>query len=301
MFIAWIKAARLRTLPLAMCGILIGSLLAYHFGTFQLYVMVLCLLTAFFLQVLSNFANDYGDFKKGTDNENRIGPARTLQEGLITEQQMKKALIITSLLAFISGIALIAVSLQHAGLKSMLFFLGLGIASILAAIFYTVGKKAYGYSGLGDIFVFIFFGPVAVLGTYFLHQSRIDLPVVLPAICLGALSAGVLHMNNMRDIINDKASGKITIAVRLGLARGKKYHLILMIFAVLAAGWFQMNYLENHVYGLIPLLLLVPHLYMVLKTKEHQAFDRQLKIVVMISVLYTTSLGLVIFKMNGCV
>jgi 1,4-dihydroxy-2-naphthoate octaprenyltransferase len=301
MFIAWIKAARLRTLPLAMCGIFIGSLLALHFGTFHLYVMLLCLLTAFFLQVLSNFANDYGDFKKGTDNENRIGPARTLQEGLITEQQMKIALIITSLFAFISGSALIAVSLQHAGIKSMLFFLGLGIASILAAIFYTVGKKAYGYFGLGDIFVFTFFGPVAVLGAYYLHQSRIDLPVIFPAISLGALSTGVLHMNNMRDIINDKVSGKITIAVRLGIVKGKIYHFVLMLIACLSAVWFQLNYLEFHIYGLIPLLVLVPHIYMVLKTNEHQAFDGQLKIVVLISVLYTISLGLVIFKMKGWV
>lgn len=221
---------RLRTLPLAASGILMGSALADLSGNgSDRTITLLALLTALLLQILSNLANDYGDFMKGTDNEQRLGNTRALQSGNISPQAMLRAILIFVGLCLASGISLLYVaSGGHFSIRFILFFI-LGIAAIAAAIKYTVGKSAYGYSGFGDVFVFVFFGPVAVLGVYILHHHIqwswfSDKFMVLPAISMGLLSAGVLNTNNIRDIDNDRASGKHTLVVKVGLENARKYH-----------------------------------------------------------------------------
>lgn len=233
----WISALRLRTLPLAVSAVFTGIALAdFHYSS-DSGIAGLCLLTAVALQVLSNLANDYGDFVKGTDNDQRLGNMRALQSGNISMAQMRTAIITLVLLALASGISLLLKATGgHLNLSFLLFFL-LGIAAIAAAIKYTIGTNAYGYSGLGDVAVFIFFGPVAVIGTFLLCNGitfdlQKDAVILLPATGIGLLSIGVLNTNNIRDIDNDKASGKYTIPVRIGLQRARIYHAALIITAL---------------------------------------------------------------------
>ncbi len=227
----WLDAARPKTLPLALASIATGSSMAFLTGHFSLPVMLLALLTAVLLQILSNLANDYGDALKGTDNEERIGPARAIQSGAVSTSAMKHAIIINIVLTLISGLALVLYSLQSP--TSIAAFLGLGLLAIFSAIAYTVGNKPYGYVGLGDLSVFIFFGLLGVAGTYFLHTGTISSDVFLPAIGCGLLAVAVLNINNMRDIDNDKACGKKTVAVRLGSNKAKLYHVILLVGGIL--------------------------------------------------------------------
>lgn len=227
----WLDAARPKTLPLALASIATGSSMAFFSGHFSLPVMLLALLTAVLLQILSNLANDYGDALKGTDNEERIGPARAIQSGAVSTSAMKQAIIINIALTLISGLALILYALQSP--TSIAAFLGLGLLAIFSAIAYTVGNKPYGYVGLGDLSVFIFFGLLGVAGTYFLHTGTISSDVFLPAIGCGLLAVAVLNINNMRDIDNDKACGKKTVAVRLGSNKAKLYHIILLVGGIL--------------------------------------------------------------------
>lgn len=231
---SWIAAARPRTLPLAAGAIILGSFVPIVYESFSLPVFVLTLLTAFGLQILSNFANDYGDFKKGTDNEQRIGPQRAMQSGAINEKQMKRALLFLVLFCLVSGISLLITAFGTANLLPVLAMLGLGLVSIWAAITYTVGKNAYGYSGLGDVSVILFFGLAGVMGTSFLYLHYLEPLLLLPALSYGLLSAGVLNINNMRDAVPDKAAGKITLAVKLGPERALRYHLALIITATKA-------------------------------------------------------------------
>ena len=230
----WISAFRLRTLPLAISGILMGTYTADVYDESQWSVLILALLTALFLQILSNLANDYGDYAKGTDNQNRLGNTRALQSGKITPSQMLRAILIFTILSLFTGLALLFVALNQQVTFAFILFFIIGLAAIAAAIKYTIGKNPYGYSGKGDIMVFIFFGPVAVLGTYLLHTHlEIDFyknwMVILPAVFIGLLSTGVLNTNNIRDIVNDAASGKFTIPVKVGLQKAKYYHLGLML------------------------------------------------------------------------
>lgn len=227
----WLDAARPKTLPLALASIATGSSMAFFSGHFSLPVMLLALLTAVLLQILSNLANDYGDALKGTDNEERIGPARAIQSGAVSTSAMKQAIIINIALTLISGLALVLYALQSP--TSIAAFLGLGLLAIFSAIAYTVGNKPYGYVGLGDLSVFIFFGLLGVAGTYFLHTGTISSDVFLPAIGCGLLAVAVLNINNMRDIDNDKACGKKTVAVRLGSNKAKLYHIILLVGGIL--------------------------------------------------------------------
>ncbi|MDN3678961.1 1,4-dihydroxy-2-naphthoate polyprenyltransferase [Vibrio tapetis subsp. quintayensis] len=227
----WLDAARPKTLPLALASIATGSSMAFFTGHFSLPVMLLALLTAVLLQILSNLANDYGDALKGTDNEERIGPARAIQSGAVSTSAMKQAIIINIALTLISGLALVLYALQSP--TSIAAFLGLGLLAIFSAIAYTVGNKPYGYVGLGDLSVFIFFGLLGVAGTYFLHTGTISSDVFLPAIGCGLLAVAVLNINNMRDIDNDKACGKKTVAVRLGSNKAKLYHIILLVGGIL--------------------------------------------------------------------
>ncbi len=222
----WLDAARPKTLPLALVSITTGSSLAYASGHFSFAITLLALITAIFLQILSNLANDFGDAEKGTDNDNRLGPTRAMQSGAVSVKEMKKAIIINIGLTIITGLALVFYSLDS--LSNILTFIGLGLLAILSSIAYTVGSKPYGYVGLGDLSVFIFFGLLGVGGTFFLHTGYLDVDILVPAIGCGLLAVAVLNINNMRDIENDEACGKKTIAVRLGQQSAKYYHVTLI-------------------------------------------------------------------------
>jgi 1,4-dihydroxy-2-naphthoate polyprenyltransferase len=233
-FNIWIKAFRLRTLPLALSSILMGAFLASYAGAFQWAVFLLCILTTIFLQVLSNVANDYGDSVHGADSVDRKGPQRAVQSGAISLRAMKSAIIIFIFLSLITGITLLIVAF---GLNwnAILFFLGLGILSILAAIAYTVGKKPYGYVGLGDFSVLIFFGIVGVMGSYYLFTKEVSWFKILPALSCGLFSIAVLNINNIRDIESDVKAGKYSIPVRIGRKNAIIYHWFLLALGSMAA------------------------------------------------------------------
>lgn len=231
---SWIKAARPRTLPLAVSGIFTGSGLAYFYGKFDWLVSLLAVITAILLQIFSNFANDYGDFQRGTDNHQRLGPTRTMQGGEITKREMEIGMTIAIILSLISGVWLVYKGTWEKSGTAFFWFLGFGVFSLLAAYFYTAGKKSYGYVGLGDLAVFLFFGLLPVMGTFFLNAQYLPSEIILPAISLGSFSTGVLNLNNIRDIENDRQSGKITLAVRMGARKGKIYHAGLIFFGLVA-------------------------------------------------------------------
>lgn len=229
----WFRAARPRTVLLSLSGVMMGGFLAAATGFFYPVMVLLSALTAILLQILSNLANDYGDFKKGLDNPDRTGPQRTLQSGRITESQMRKGIAITGFLTLLSGGTLLIMAWRHLAWKELAVFAFLGLSAVAAALFYTLGKHPYGYRGLGDLFCFLFFGWVAVAGTYYLAANRFDLAVFLPATAMGCLSNAVLNINNLRDHDNDKAHGKNTLVVRLGLKKGFVYHVVLIVSAFL--------------------------------------------------------------------
>lgn len=208
-----------------------GSTLAFNSGFHSILIFDLSVLTTLFLQVLSNLANDYGDTVKGTDNVNRLGPERSVQSGKISLSKMKRAVIITASLALASGVLLLLYSFPEFNIAQLGFFI-LGLGAIVAAIKYTIGKNPYGYSGFGDIFVFIFFGWVGVVGVFFLQTNYFTYWTFLPATTIGMFSVGVLNLNNLRDIENDAASNKITIVVKMGKQKAQTYHLVLIVL-----GW----------------------------------------------------------------
>ena len=232
---AWISAFRPRTLPLALSCIGMGGFIAAANGYFNGLVVALCILTTLFLQILSNLANDYGDTKHGADSEHREGPMRAVQAGHIKAEHMKTGMVVFSLLSLVSGLLLLWVAFGTEGMLLFLVFLGLGLASIWAAINYTAGDKPYGYAGFGDVFVFIFFGLVGVLGTYYLQAQHLEPLVILPALVCGFFSTAVLNVNNIRDIKSDALAGKQSIPVRLGPLRAHIYHLTLLLGGVLSA------------------------------------------------------------------
>jgi 1,4-dihydroxy-2-naphthoate polyprenyltransferase len=274
----WISAFRLRTLPLAVSSILVGSALAHYHGVFQWPVFVLALLTAVLLQILSNLANDLGDHQHGTDNAQRIGPQRAVQSGAISPAAMKRAMILCGVLAFASGCALIVVAF---GLSiTTLVFLLLGLAAIAAAVKYTFGKNPYGYAGLGDLSVFVFFGLVGVGGTYFAHARVLPLTVLPGAIAFGMLSTAVLNLNNMRDIENDARSGKRTLAVRLGRSNARVYHYVLLAIGGAGALIVAFTHLRPaKAYSMLVWIavLLLPHAYRVWRSSDPVQLDPELK------------------------
>ena len=231
----WIAAFRLKTLPLALSNTIMGSALAAGEDRFRWSIFGLAALTTILLQIMSNMANDYGDFVNGKDTAERIGPKRMVQSGEITPKTMLRGLIIIGIFTAISGLTLILVGTAGINTTNILIFGALGIAAIVAAIKYTVGKNPYGYRGLGDIFVFIFFGLVGVIGTFFLHTQTFSWDLLLPASSMGFLSTGVLNMNNLRDYEADKNANKKTIVVAMGQQKAKFYHLFLVGGAILLA------------------------------------------------------------------
>ena len=274
----WLQAARLRTLPLSVSGIIMGNALALNHNDFSFIIFLLSILVAIAFQIVSNFANDYGDGIKGTDNEQRIGPKRVLQQGLLTSKNLKRGILVSVLVSIILSIALIYESLGVDKLLFSVLFILLAIGAVAAAIKYTVGTNPYGYSGLGDLFVFIFFGWVSVIGSYFLQINSIDLSIVLFATSVGLLCVAVLNLNNMRDIENDLNSSKITLAVRLGGYKAKVYHFFLISIAIILffIGIGEQSLLIKTIYTLVfvPLFL---HLYRVFNVKEPKQFDPELK------------------------
>jgi 1,4-dihydroxy-2-naphthoate polyprenyltransferase len=287
----WIQAARLRTLPLSVSGILVGSLYALANPTenvltptqvFSWTIFGFALLTTLGFQIISNFANDYGDGIKGTDNNDRVGPMRAIQSGQITPAAMKRAIIVTSILTLISAILLIYFSFKQTNLGYSLFFLALGITAIASAVKYTVGNTAYGYKGFGDVFVFVFFGLVSTLGVNFLYSKQLDLQLILPASAIGLLSVGVLNLNNMRDEVSDRKSNKNTLVVQMGGANAKIYHYFLIITAMILVLLFAIIYngtgfeLEQYAF-LVAYFPLISHLITVYKCPEPRALDPQLK------------------------
>lgn len=285
----WIKAARLRTLPLSMSGIIMGAFIAKwrlseNGGTWDWRIFALALLVTLLYQILSNFANDYGDGVKGTD-KNRIGEAeqRAVASGKITATQMRNAVILLSILSFVATVALLYVAFYPANIREFWIFIGLGIACILAAIGYTVGKKPYGYMGLGDIFVFIFFGLVSVCGSYFLFTKSFSWDVLFPATAIGMLSMAVLNLNNMRDIVNDELSGKKTFALKLGFKNAMIYEIILLQLPILLMLAFLMynGFQEKGLYyPFIVMILIFPFMKLrrtIMKIQEPKLLDPFLK------------------------
>ncbi len=228
----WIEAARPRTLPLAISSILLGNFLAYAAGKFSFLTASLAILTTLLLQILSNFANDLGDSKNGVDNKNRKVALRAVQTGKISSSEMKSAVIIAASLSFISGISLLYFALQYAKPQTIITFVGLGLLAIVAAIAYTVGKRPYGYMGLGDISVFLFFGWVGTFGTYYLQTEVLNYYILIPASGCGFLSVAVLNLNNLRDIENDRKTGKLSIPVRIGKLYGFYYQKTIMLLGI---------------------------------------------------------------------
>ena len=208
---------------------MLGGFLAAATGFFYPVAVVLAAVTAMLLQILSNLANDYGDFKKGLDNPDRVGPQRVMQSGALTEQQLLLGIVVVSFITLLSGGVLLLLVWRYIRWKELAVFATMGLAAIAAALFYTLGKRPYGYRGLGDLFCFIFFGWVAVAGTFYLAANRFDPMVMLPATAIGFLSVAVLNINNMRDYENDKANGKNSLVVKMGLKKAFVYHVLLIV------------------------------------------------------------------------
>lgn len=271
----WISAFRLRTLFLAVAGVTLGTGIAPHQGKFSATTLVLALVLSVSIQILSNLANDLGDYLKGTDTTGkRQGPVRAVQSGKISPKQMKTAIGITLVIVAAIGLTLVLNAAENYNQLSVFILLGVGLICILSALFYTIGRYAYGYVGWGDFFAFLFFGPVAVIGTYFLHTGTFDFKPALPAVGLGFISTMILNINNMRDMENDKASGKITFALKLGLKNAKTYHTLLTFgmftcflqysFMFAASPWYR--YLYTAVF---------PFQFYIL-TQVHKKTDREL-------------------------
>ena len=277
----WLEAARLRTLPLSVAGIIVGNGLAYRTGEFSWLIFLFCLLTTIAFQVLSNFANDYGDGVKGTDNDQRLGPQRVLQQGLLSRQALKRGIQVNVAVSLLFALVLIALSFDQSQWGNALFFFFLGIASIVAAIKYTVGSNAYGYRAMGDLFVFLFFGGVSVMGSHYLQTKAFDFSLLLPATAIGCLSVAVLNLNNLRDMENDRHSNKVTLPILLGFDGGKRYHYVLFVTALLTSlGFvFLQPFSLFHFLFLLLLLPLGKHLQRVCQSAGGSALDPELKVV----------------------
>ncbi len=288
--IDWIKAARLRTLPLSMSGIIVGSFIARwrimeEGGTWDWRIFALAMLVTLLYQILSNFANDYGDGIKGTDSlRANEAEQRAVASGRITAQQMRNAVILFAVLSFIATVALLYLAFFRENLMNEFYtFIALGVACILAAVGYTVGKKPYGYLGLGDIFVFLFFGIVAVCGSYFLFTKTFHWDILLPATAIGMLSAAVLNLNNMRDMESDALSGKKTLALRMGYRYAMVYEIVLLQLPLLLVLVFMMmNELQNrgNYYAYIFFILMFPMMALrrrIMQVKDPKELDPFLK------------------------
>ena len=275
---AWFLAARLRTLPLSISGIVVGTALANAIGYHSTSVFALAILTTVAYQITSNFANDYGDGIRGTDDETRIGPKRALQSGILHKRELKRGIQVSIAISIFLSLLLIYMAFGPNWPYSLVFLV-LGLLSIWAAIKYTMGKSPYGYKGMGDFFVFVFFGLLSVLGTFFLYTKFITPVIILPAISIGLLCVGVLNLNNLRDVESDSAHGKNTLVVKMGFDWGKKYHMVLLVTAFIAflihgyasnTGYFTFIYL-------LPFVIIFVHLNKVWHVERPEKLDPELK------------------------
>lgn len=278
---SWIYAFRLRTLPLAFSSIITGSSIAFvdNREHFNWLVFALCLVTTLLLQILSNLANDYGDSEKGTDNDERIGPKRAVQQGLLSFAEIKRGIILTVLLCLVAGSLLVSEATKGMDIGYGIFFFLLGLAAIAAAIKYTVGKGAYGYMGLGDLFVLLFFGIVGVCGSYYLMAHQLSYSVLLPALSIGFFASGVLNLNNMRDRESDARAGKNSLVVKIGLKNARIYHTALIVLGFVASiAYVIINFTSTFQFLFIILLKLFrKHLANVWKVADPKDFDPLLK------------------------
>ncbi len=290
----WISAFRLRTLPLALSATTLGSLIGYAENRFKWSVFIFGTLTTLFLQILSNLANDYGDARKGTDNENRLGPLRVTQSGLVSYRQIQWMIAVFVLLSLISGSLLIWFGLKGDNMLLYALFFVLGLSAIYAAIKYTIGKRPYGYVGFGDIMVFIYFGILGVAGTYFLHTHSLHLSILLPASSVGLFSAGVLNLNNLRDRENDALNGKHTLVVRMGVQWAKTYHVVLLLTALVLAVLYTFLNFESYyqLIFLLPVPLLISDINTVITNTVPVELNRELKRLAMATLLFSISFGI---------
>lgn len=257
---SWIVSFRLRTLPLSLSSVILGSFLSLSYGIFSHLIFWLCVITTLSLQILSNLANDYGDMITGADNAERIGPARALQKGDITMVQMKVMIIIFVIISSVSGLFLVYYGTRFMSFNYTLILLAIGLAAIAAAIKYTVGKKPYGYRAMGDLFVLIFFGPVGTMGAFFLHSGFVRFDLIFPSMAIGLMSVAVLNLNNMRDIENDSRSGKLTLAGILGREKSKIYHGFIILAAITSSLIYTyINYSAIH--QLVYTVVFIPLIY----------------------------------------
>ena len=293
----WISALRLRTLPLSLSGIVLGTAVAYYNGFWDSTIFILAVLTTVLFQIVSNLANDLGDGVKGTDNEQRIGPERAVQSGVISKNEMKTAVVLTSILSLISAGLLIYFGAKGMPKSIVWFYIGLAFLCVLAAITYTVGKKAYGYHGMGDIMVFIFFGIVSVLGVYSLYSKSFLYDNILLAISVGLLSTAVLNLNNMRDYANDEKSGKNTIVVKMGPTKAKLYHALLILVALTTMAQFISKINRPILFlAMLPGIYLIYHLRKVMYTTDSSDFDPELKKVALSTFAFSVLMfGLLIY------
>lgn len=290
----WISAMRLRTLPLSIAGVVLASCFAYYNSAFSWEIFSLAILTTVSFQILSNLANDYGDGLKGTDNNERIGPERALQSGKISSEELLNGIKLNIVISIGLAITLIHSAFGVKHFYFTLFFFVLGIGAIIAAIRYTMGTNAYGYKGLGDVFVFVFFGFVSVIGSYVLYTKKLDHVTFLPAFTIGLLSTAVLNLNNMRDRLTDEKSRKFTLAVKLGEAKVKIYHNMLVLGAIVFSGLFGLLYFTS-IYNLIFCITYIPlllHLKRVNKITDPKLFDPELKKLALTTVLIATLMGI---------
>ncbi len=289
----YIESARLRTLPLSISGIIMGSLLAYSNDKFNFWILLSSILTAMSLQILSNYANELGDTDKGTDNDERIGPKRSIQKGLLTRKN-----IVGMIISFIGasvgfGLLLVWLSFHTLCSPSAIFVILLGLSAIWASMKYTLGKDAYGYMGLGDLFVFLFFGWVSVCGTYFLMTQSFIWTILLPASSIGLLSVAMLNINNMRDVENDSKHSKKTVVVRIGIQKAKTYHSLIIIIGLglmLLYNLILKNTISHYLF-VVSFPIFYFHLKSV-KSSTSQELDKQMKIVSLAIFIFTITFGL---------
>ncbi len=290
----WVSALRLRTLPLALSTVGLGAFLAWFDGEKNWTVVALAMLTTLLLQVLANLANDYGDSSHGVDNHHRVGPKRAVQSGAITPRRMKTAIIICAILAAGAGLPLVFIALNGENSAVKIFFYLLGLLAIISAVKYTIGRNPYGYYGLGDLSVFFFFGPVGVMGTYFLITHQFEPIVLLPSAAVGFLSVAVLNLNNIRDHDSDALSGKNTLVVRIGVGAAKIYHMVLIALSVL----FGVVHVVLNYHSPLQLFFLVsvPFFWMNVYGVFHQTIPAQvdpyLKRLAMATLLFSVAFGI---------
>ncbi|HSH05886.1 MAG TPA: 1,4-dihydroxy-2-naphthoate polyprenyltransferase [Anaerolineae bacterium] len=289
----WVAAARPRTLMLALATVGMGVFLAWSRGEGRPLIALLCILTAMGLQILSNFANDYGDTLHGADSATRVGPRRAVQSGVITAVQMRQAMVVAGVISAVLGVSLVILALGTEALGALILFALLGAGAIWAAVAYTASDKPYGYVGLGDLFVFIFFGWVAVLGTYYLQALHLDWTLMLPATSCGLFSVAVLNVNNIRDIESDKVAGKRSIPVRIGVERARQYHWGLLIIGFLAAFLYVLLHYNSPVQFLFVLTapLLYKHGMAVWRGRTAKELDPLLKQMSITTFLFVLTFG----------